>query len=93
MSPAATKDPLLGHGITDAFVGAELLAAAIHNDALDQYDDALWRHLGPIYEASRDAASNFDKSGDDLFAAVMPAQMLIGEEAEMVAAGGPTLEP
>jgi flavin-dependent dehydrogenase len=88
---ACTKDPLLGHGITDSFVGAELLAAAIHNDALDQYDAALWRHLGPVYEASRDAAIDFDKSGDDLFAAVMPAQMLIREEFDMVAAGGPSL--
>jgi flavin-dependent dehydrogenase len=88
---ACTKDPLLGHGITDSFVGAELLAAAIHNDALDQYDDALWRQLGPIYEASRDAAVDFDKPGDELFAAVMPAQMLIREEYEMVAAGGPSL--
>jgi flavin-dependent dehydrogenase len=88
---ACTKDPLLGHGITDSFVGAELLAAAIHNNALDQYDDALWRCLGPIYEASRDAAVDFDKSGDELFAAVAPAQMLIREEFDMVAAGGPTL--
>jgi flavin-dependent dehydrogenase len=88
---ACTKDPLLGHGITDAFVGAELLAAAIHEDALDRYDDALWRQLGPIYEASRDAAISFEKSGDDLFAAVMPAQMLIRDEADMVAAGGPSL--
>jgi 2-polyprenyl-6-methoxyphenol hydroxylase-like FAD-dependent oxidoreductase len=88
---ACTKDPLLGHGITDSFVGAELLAAAIHNDALDRYDDALWSHLGAIYEASRDAATDFEKSGDEMFAAVMPAQMLIREEADMVMAGGPTL--
>jgi flavin-dependent dehydrogenase len=88
---ALTKDPLLGHGITDAFVGAELLAAAIHNDELDKYDDALWRHLGPIYEASRDAAVDFNKSGDELFGAVMPAQMLVREELDMVTAGGPSL--
>jgi flavin-dependent dehydrogenase len=89
---ACTKDPLLGHGITDSFVGAELLAAAIHNDELDKYDDALWRHLGPIYEASRDAAIDFDKSGDELFAAVTPAQLLIAEELAMVQAGGPALD-
>ncbi|HVV36371.1 MAG TPA: NAD(P)/FAD-dependent oxidoreductase [Acidimicrobiales bacterium] len=88
---ACTKDPLLGHGITDSFVGAELLAQAIHGDALDKYDDALWRQLSPIYEASRDAAIDFDKSGDELFAAVLPAQMMIRDEYEMVAAGGPTL--
>ncbi len=93
------KDPLLGHGITDSFVGAELLAAAIDEGlssgnldaALARYDEALWRHLRPIYEASRDAALSFDKSGDDLFAAFMPAQMLIQEELAMVQAGGPTL--
>ncbi|MEY2472765.1 MAG: hypothetical protein QOK28_2094 [Actinomycetota bacterium] len=88
---ACTKDPLLGHGITDSFVGAELLAAAIHDDRLDEYDDALWRTLQPIYEASRDAAIDLNKSGDDLFAAVMPAQMLVREELDMVTAGGPTL--
>ncbi len=93
------KDPLLGHGITDSFVGAELLAAAIDEGlssgnldaALAKYDDALWRHLQPIYEASRDAALNFDKSGDDLFAAFMTPQMLIQEELAMIQAGGPTL--
>jgi flavin-dependent dehydrogenase len=88
---ACTKDPLLGHGITDAFIGAELLAAAIHDDALGKYDDALWRHLGPVYEASRDAALDLDVSGDELFAAVMPAQMLVREELDMVLAGGPML--
>jgi flavin-dependent dehydrogenase len=88
---ACTKDPLLGHGITDAFVGAELLASAIHHNALEKDDDTLWRYLGPIYEASRDAAVTFDKSGDELFAAVMPAQMLVRDEADMVAAGGPSL--
>jgi flavin-dependent dehydrogenase len=88
---ACTKDPLLGHGITDAFIGAELLAAAIHEDALDRYDDSLWRHLGPVYEASRDAAIDLDVSADELFAAVMPAQLLIREEADMVLAGGPSL--
>jgi flavin-dependent dehydrogenase len=88
---ACTKDPLLGHGITDAFIGAELLAQAIHADALDQYDDALWRHLRPVYEASRDAAVDLDVSGDELFAAVMPAQMLVREELDMVLAGGPSL--
>ncbi|HUR77541.1 MAG TPA: NAD(P)/FAD-dependent oxidoreductase [Acidimicrobiales bacterium] len=59
---ACTKDPLLGHGITDAFIGAELLAVAIDRGlsegdldaALARYDDALFEHLGPIYEASRE---------------------------------------
>jgi flavin-dependent dehydrogenase len=96
---ACTKDPLLGHGITDAFVGAELLAQAIHrglgdgdlDTALARYDDALWETLGPIYEASRDAASDFHKSGDELFGGVAPAQMLIAAEYDMVDAGGPTL--
>ena len=96
---ACLKDPLLGHGITDSFVGAELLSAAIHEglradlDAtLMKYDEALWRHLQPVYEASRDAALDFEKSGDDLFAAILPAQMLIGEELQMVQAGGPSLD-
>jgi flavin-dependent dehydrogenase len=96
---ACLKDPLLGHGITDAFVGAELLAAAVHEGlaggdldaSLGRYDEALWRHLRPIYEASRDAASSFEKTGDQLFEAIMPAQMLIGEEAVMVDGGGPSL--
>jgi flavin-dependent dehydrogenase len=96
---ACVKDPLLGHGITDSFVGAELLAAAIElgltsgdlDAALTKYDSALWRHLQAIYEASRDAALDLDKSGDDLFAAIMPAQMLIRAEVEMVQSGGPTL--
>lgn len=95
---AVMKDPLLGHGITDSFVGAELLAQAINEGlagdmdaALAKYDEALWRDLRPIYEASRDAAANFDKPGDELFAAVMPAQMLIGEEAQAILAGAPTL--
>ena len=92
------KDPLLGHGITDSFIGAELLSAAIHEGlagdmdaALAKYDAALWRHLQPVYEASRDAAVDFEKSGDDLFAAIMPAQMVIVEEFNMVEAGGPEL--
>ncbi len=59
--------------------------------ALARYDAALWRHLQPIYEASRDAALDFEVSGDDLFARVMPAQMLILEELAMVQAGGPEL--
>ncbi|MDP1792684.1 MAG: FAD-dependent monooxygenase, partial [Acidimicrobiales bacterium] len=95
---ALTKDPMLGHGMTDSYVGAELLAQAIHqgladdmDKALAVYDDALWRDLGPIYEASRDAAADFQKSGDELFGAIVPAQMLIAEEVVMVAAGGPTL--
>ncbi|MEY2427074.1 MAG: hypothetical protein QOI61_2646, partial [Actinomycetota bacterium] len=95
---ACLKDPLLGHGITDAFVGAELLAAAVHEGlagdldaSLARYDEALWRDLRPIYEASRDAALSFEKSGDELFAAIMPAQLLISEETERVVAGGPTL--
>jgi flavin-dependent dehydrogenase len=96
---ACLKDPLLGHGITDAFVGAELLAAAVHegvaagdvDKSLARYDEALWRHLQPIYEASRDAALSFEKTGDQLFEAIMPAQLLIGEEAVMVAEGGPYL--
>jgi flavin-dependent dehydrogenase len=95
---ALTKDPLLGHGITDSFLSAELLAQAIQKGAdgdmdaaLAEYDEALWRFLGPIYEASRDAALDFAKPGDEMFAAVMPAQMLIAEEAEMVLSGGPTL--
>jgi flavin-dependent dehydrogenase len=95
---ALTKDPLLGHGITDSFIGAELLAQAVHEGlggdmdaALARYDDALWDHLRPIYEASRDAAATFDLPGDELFGAIAPAQMLIAEEFERVAAGGPTL--
>ncbi len=95
---ACLKDPLLGHGITDAFVGAELLAAAVHegltgdmDNALARYDDALWRDLQPIYEASRDAALSFEKTSDELFEAVTPAQFLIREETDMVRAGGPTL--
>jgi 2-polyprenyl-6-methoxyphenol hydroxylase-like FAD-dependent oxidoreductase len=98
---ACLKDPLLGHGITDSFVGAELLAAAIDeglasgdlDGSLTKYDAALWRHLQAIYEASRDAALDLDKSGDDLFAGIMPAQMLIREEYDMVQAGGPSLQP
>jgi len=96
---ACLKDPLLGHGITDSFVGAELLASAIHEGlagdmdaALTKYDDALWRDLQPIYEASRDAAVNFEQSGDGLFEGVMPAQLLILDELAMVQAGGPTLD-
>lgn len=95
---AATKDPLLGHGITDSFIGAELLATAIHEGlagdldaALARYDDALWRVLQPVYEASRDAAVDLDKSGDELFGAIVPVQMLIAEEKAMIEAGGPTL--
>ncbi len=95
---ALTKDPMLGHGITDSFVGAELLAQAVHagldgdmDAALARYDEALWATLGPIYEASRDAVLTFEVTGDELFAAVTPAQMLIAEEHEMVQAGGPTL--
>ncbi|MEY2468856.1 MAG: hypothetical protein QOF21_1554 [Actinomycetota bacterium] len=96
---ACTKDPLLGHGITDAFIGAELLSNAIHRGlgdgdvdaALARYDEALWETLGPIYEASRDAAADFSKTGDELFEGVAPAQMLIAGEAEMIHAGGPTL--
>ena len=86
------------YGITDSFVGAELLATAIHEGmagdmdaALAKYDAALWRHLQPVYEASRDAALELDKSGDDIFAAILPAQMLIAEELAMVEAGGPEL--
>lgn len=95
---ALTKDPLLGHGITDSFIGADLLAQAVASGlggdmdaALQAYDDALWATLGGVYEASRDAAISFDKSGEELFAAVTPAQMLIAQETEMVMAGGPTL--
>ncbi len=95
---ALTKDPLLGHGITDSFVGAELLAQAIAKGlggdmdaALGNYDEALWRDLQGIYEASRDAAVDLDKPGDDLFAAIMTPQMLIAAETESVLAGGPTL--
>ena len=61
------------------------------NAALARYDDALWETLGALYEASRDAAASFDKTGDELFQGVVPAQMLIAEEAAMVLAGGPTL--
>lgn len=95
---ALTKDPLLGHGITDSFVGAELLSQAIHEGlagdmdaALAKYDNALWATLGPIYEASRDAAVDFDKSADELFGAIAVAQVMINEEAQMVLDGGPTL--
>lgn len=96
---ALTKDPMLGHGITDSFISAELLAQALHqgladgdlDKALAVYDDAMWRVLGPIYEASRDAAGDFGKTGEELFGAIAPAQMLIAEEGEMVMAGGPRL--
>lgn len=96
---AVLKDPLLGHGITDSFVGAELLAQAIHEGfgsgdldrALTKYDDALWRDLRAIYEASRDAARDLNKSGEELFAAVTTPQMLIGQETDHIQAGGPTL--
>jgi flavin-dependent dehydrogenase len=96
---ALTKDPLLGHGITDAFMSASLAADAIHQGltegdldaALARYDDAVWTTLRPMYEASRDAAADFDKTGDELFAAITPAQMISAANAEMVEAGGPTL--
>jgi flavin-dependent dehydrogenase len=96
---ALTKDPLLGHGITDAFFSASLVADAIQQGltsgdldaALARYDDAVWEALGPMYEASRDAAADFDKTGDDLFAAITPAQMISAANADIVEAGGPTL--
>jgi flavin-dependent dehydrogenase len=92
-------DPLLGHGITDAFMSASLVADAIHQGladgnldaALTRYDDVVWETLGPMYEASRDAASDFDKNADELFAAITPAQMISAANAEMVEAGGPSL--
>lgn len=93
-----TKDPLTGRGISDAFIAAELLAAAIGeglsgdmDKALARYDDAVWRHLQPIYEASRDAAVDLTLSGDELFGRFLPAQMLVAEEYDRVIAGGPFL--
>lgn len=73
------KDPFAGHGITDAFIGAELLSSAVHealtaggspedfDAALVRYDEALWRHLRVIYEKTRDAAT-YDLPGSDLLA-------------------------
>lgn len=94
-----TKDPLTGRGISDAFISAELLAAAVHeglagdmDKSLARYDDAVWRCLQGIYEASRDAALDMTLPGDELFARFLPAQMLVAEEYDMVAAGGPRLD-
>ncbi len=96
------KDPLFGHGITDAFLGAELLAHAVaaaidaggapadFDTALARYDDAVWDLLRPVYEATRDAAT-YAPDGE----AMAAAQPLVGaglaRESEIVAMGGPTL--
>jgi flavin-dependent dehydrogenase len=99
---ACLKDPLAGHGITDSFLGAELLARAVDeamaaggapsnfDAALARYDDALWRLLRPVYEATRDAAT-YNHSADQMLAKQAELGNKIGEEAAIVLAGGPTL--
>lgn len=95
---ACLKDPLPGHGITDSFLGAELLARAVHQGlsgdltaALAQYDDALWDLLQPIYEMTV-AAATYDKPGADIFNDIAGIAMHIGTEREEVEAGGPFLD-
>ena len=82
------KDPLLGHGITDAFIGADCSPPRSTKASATAISTPRWRAtttrcgatLGPMYEASRDAAADFDKTGDELFAAVMAAQMISADE-------------
>ena len=96
---ACLKDPLPGHGITDSFLGAELLSRAIDEGfrsgdmpaAMARYDDALWRLLRPVYELTVSAAT-YDKTGDEIFGDIAGIATHIGAEKEELLAGGPFLD-
>ena len=96
---ACLKDPLPGHGITDSFLGAELLAQAVDAGLADGgdidaelavYDDALWSLLRPVYEATIDA-STYDWDANTALMKVAGVATLIQEELKIVKAGGPWL--
>lgn len=96
---AALKDPLPGHGITDSFLGAELLAQAVDESlgdpsALDEslatYDAALWALLRPVYEATVEA-STYDWDANTALMKVAGVAELVRKELAVVQAGGPWL--
>lgn len=93
------KDPLPGHGITDAFLGAELLAQAVDagladggdlDEELAAYDDALWSLLRPVYEATIDA-STYDWDANTALMKIAGVASLVQDELAIVKAGGPWL--
>lgn len=95
---AALKDPLPGHGITDSFLGAELLAQAVHqgldddmDTSLAKYDEALWRQLEPVYSGTV-AIATYDKPASEMAGDVGGLQGLVVAEKETVLAGGPFLD-
>lgn len=96
---ACLKDPLPGHGITDAFLGAELLAQAIDaglaegaslDDELARYDEALWAALKTVYEATV-AASTYEWDANGALGAVASVASHVRDELAVVQAGGPRL--
>ncbi|HVE94910.1 MAG TPA: FAD-dependent monooxygenase [Acidimicrobiales bacterium] len=96
---AALKDPLPGHGITDSFLGAELLSQAIDeglgdpaglDESLSTYDSALWSLLRPVYEATVEA-STYDWDANTALMKVAGVAELVRNELAIVKAGGPWL--
>jgi len=95
----ALKDPLPGHGITDSFLGAELLAQAVDEDlgdpasldvSLAAYDSALWSLLRPVYEATIDA-STYDWDPNTALMKIAGVNELVRNELAIVRDGGPWL--
>jgi flavin-dependent dehydrogenase len=89
------KDPVTGHGITDAFRDAELLADAVHagldgasmSDALSAYQarrDGLSRD---VFESTQQIAS-LDWTEDSLLEIFMRFGAAVSTEAEQIAAFG-----
>jgi flavin-dependent dehydrogenase len=89
------KDPVTGHGITDAFRDAELLANAIHAgldgaplaETLDQYQKRRDELSQGIYESTQ-AIAALDWNDEGLFEIFMRFAMATAEELEALAAFG-----
>jgi len=89
------KDPVTGHGITDAFRDAELLANAVHAgfdgapvaDALREYQTARDEFSRDVYETTQQIAA-LDWTDDSLLEIFMRFGAAVGVEAQQIAALG-----
>ena len=89
------KDPVTGHGITDAFRDAELLANAVHAgldgtsmiDALSQYQARRDELSRDVFETTQQIAA-LDWTEDSLLEIFMRFGAAVSTEAEQIAAFG-----
>jgi flavin-dependent dehydrogenase len=77
------RDPFTAHGITDALLGAALLARAILDDDLARYEPERDEHAIPMLEVT-DAIASFAWTLDELMELHRRLQTVMAQELDLV---------